>query len=45
MHRLQTILEQTLGEKMVLPERNLNSIEAFLERFPAVKRVMIKPLA
>lgn len=41
MHRLQPILEQTLGGKLVLPERKLDSIEAFLERFPAVKRVMI----
>ena len=28
MHRLQPILEQTLGKKMVLPERKLDSIEA-----------------
>jgi hypothetical protein len=41
MHRLQLILEATLGKKMVLPERKLESIEAFLERFPGVKRVMI----
>lgn len=41
MHRLQPILEKTLGKKMVLPERKLDSIEAFLERFPEVKRVMI----
>jgi hypothetical protein len=41
MHRLQPILEQTLGQKMVLPERKLDSIEAFLERFSEVKRVMI----
>jgi Helix-turn-helix of DDE superfamily endonuclease/DDE superfamily endonuclease len=41
MHRLQPILEQTLGGKLVLPERKLDSIEAFLEQFPAVKRVMI----
>jgi hypothetical protein len=41
MHRLQPILEETLGQKMVLPERKLDSIEAFLERFPDVKRVMI----
>jgi hypothetical protein len=40
-HRLQPILENTLGKKMVLPERKLNSIEAFLQRFPEVKRVMI----
>ena len=26
---------------MVLPERKLDSIEAFLEYFPSVKRVMI----
>ncbi|CAA9356861.1 Mobile element protein [uncultured Leptolyngbya sp.] len=41
MHRLQPLLEQTLGQKMVLPERKLDSLEAFLERFPGVKRVMI----
>jgi hypothetical protein len=41
MHRLQPILEASLGKKMVLPERKLESIEAFLERFPGVKRVMI----
>ena len=41
MHRLQTLLETALGQKMVLPERKLDSIEAFLERFPGVKRVMI----
>ncbi|MBW4472992.1 MAG: transposase [Stenomitos rutilans HA7619-LM2] len=41
MHRLQPILEQTLGEKLVLPERKLASLEVFFERFPAVKRVMI----
>jgi hypothetical protein len=41
MHRLQPILEETLGEKMVLPERKLTSLEAFLQRFPDVKRVMI----
>ncbi|WP_242050360.1 transposase [Oculatella sp. FACHB-28] len=41
MHRLQPILAETLGKKMVLPERKLDSIEAFLERFPEVKRVMM----
>jgi hypothetical protein len=41
MHRLQPILEETLGKMMVLPERKLDSIEAFLERFPGVERVMI----
>jgi hypothetical protein len=41
MHRLPPILAKTLGKKMVLPERKLDSIDAFLERFPEVKRVMI----
>lgn len=40
-HRLQTVLETALGQKMVLPERKLDSIEAFLKCFPGVKRVMI----
>ena len=41
MHRLQPVLEATLGQKMALPERHLESIEAFLSRFPGVQRVMI----
>ena len=41
MHRLQIVLENALGQNMVLPERKLDSIEAFLEYFPSVKRVMI----
>jgi DDE superfamily endonuclease/Helix-turn-helix of DDE superfamily endonuclease len=41
VHRLQRVLEAALGEKMVLPERKINSIEAFLARYPTVKRVMI----
>lgn len=41
MHRLQPILEAALGEKMALPERHVESIEAFLSRFPGVQRVMI----
>ena len=41
MHRLQPILEAALGQKMALPERHLDSIEAFLSRFPGVQRVMI----
>lgn len=41
MHRLQPILEDALATKMVLPVRKLNSIEEFIERFPAVKEVMI----
>lgn len=41
MHRLQPILEVALGEKMVLPVRKLRSLEAFVEAFPGVERVMI----
>jgi hypothetical protein len=41
MHRLQPILEDVLGEKKVLPERKLNSIEEFIERFEGVERIMI----
>ncbi|WP_414572341.1 transposase family protein [Nostoc sp. CCY 9925] len=41
MHRLQPILEAVLGQKMALPERHIESIEAFLSRFPGVQRVMI----
>ncbi|HEY9655108.1 MAG TPA: transposase family protein [Crinalium sp.] len=41
MHGLQPVLEAALGEKMVLPERKLRRLEAFLEAFPGVERVMI----
>ncbi|WP_347277615.1 MULTISPECIES: transposase family protein [Leptolyngbya] len=41
MHELQPVLEAALGQAMVLPERKLRRIEAFLERFPGVERVMI----
>jgi hypothetical protein len=41
MHRLQPALEAALGKIMMLPERKLDRITAFLERFPEVKRVMI----
>lgn len=41
MHRLQGILETALGKKMVLPERKLESMEQFLERFPEVKEVIL----
>lgn len=41
MHRLQGILEQVLGEKMVLPERKIRSMEEFVERFPDVKELKI----
>lgn len=34
-------MESALGEKQALPERKLRGIEAFLERYPEVQRVMI----
>jgi DDE superfamily endonuclease/Helix-turn-helix of DDE superfamily endonuclease len=40
VHRLQGILEAALGKKMVLPERKIESMEQFLERFPEVKEVI-----
>lgn len=41
VHRLQPVLETALGKKMVLPERKLESIEQFLERFPEVQEVIV----
>jgi DDE superfamily endonuclease/Helix-turn-helix of DDE superfamily endonuclease len=41
VHKLQPVLESALGFKMALPERKISRIEAFLERYPTVKRVMI----
>ena len=41
VHRLQTTLETALGQKMVLPERKLESMEQFLDRFPAVREVIL----
>jgi hypothetical protein len=40
-HRLLPVLETALGQKLALPERKLQSIDEFVERFPQVKRVMI----
>jgi hypothetical protein len=41
MHELQLVLEAALGEKLALPERKLRSLEAFVEAFLGVERVMI----
>ncbi|NET16091.1 MAG: transposase family protein, partial [Okeania sp. SIO1H6] len=41
VHRLQPILEATLGEKKVLPERQINCVQVFIERFPGVERVIM----
>jgi hypothetical protein len=44
VHRLLPILETALGYKQALPERQLRSIEEFLERFPDVKAVILEPI-
>ena len=41
VHGLLPVLEQALGSKQALPERKLRSLEEFLERFPAVKEVIL----
>jgi len=41
VHRLQPLLETALNEKLVLPERKIHSVEAFIERFPSAKTVII----
>lgn len=40
VHGLLPILEQALGHKQALPERQVQSMEEFLERFPDVKAVI-----
>ncbi|MDX1977437.1 MAG: transposase family protein [Pseudanabaenaceae cyanobacterium bins.68] len=39
VHRLLPVLEVTLGKKQALPERKINSVAEFLERFPDIKEV------
>ena len=41
VHRLQPLLEETLGEKMMLPERKIRTLEQFVEYFPEVNEVLI----
>jgi predicted esterase YcpF (UPF0227 family) len=38
---LLPVLEQTLGDKQVLPERKLRNLEEFLDRFCEVKAVIL----
>jgi len=38
-HRYMAVLETALGKKIVLPERKINSVEEFLQKFPAAKEV------
>ena len=39
--RLLPVLEATLGEKQVLPERKIRTVEEFLQRFPGEKDLLI----
>ena len=41
VHTLLPLLEQTLGEAVVLPERKIDAVAAFFERFPQVKNLFI----
>ena len=38
---LLPILEKTLGRKIVLPERKINTVEEFMEKFPGVKDIFV----
>lgn len=35
------LLEKALGKKIVLPQRKINSVEEFLEKFPEVKDIFV----
>lgn len=39
--QLRMVLEKALGKAMVLPVRKIHSVKEFLERFPAVKELLI----
>ena len=41
VHTLLPLLEQTLGEAVVLPERKIDDVAAFFARFPQVKNLFI----
>ena len=41
VHTLLPLLEQTLGEAVVLPARKIDEVAAFFERFPQVKNLFI----
>ena len=41
VHFFSKVLEKALGRKLVLPKRRINSVEEFIELFPAVKDVFL----
>ena len=38
---LRVSIEKTLGQKMVLPERQIHQVEAFFHRFPTAQTLFI----
>jgi len=40
-HKILPLLEKTLGRKLALPKRRINSVEEFLILFPETKEVML----
>lgn len=40
-HLYLSILEKTLGKKIILPARKITSVEEFLRKFPAVKDIFV----
>ena len=41
VHKILPILEKTLGRKLVLPKRRINSVEEFFTLFPEAREVML----
>jgi hypothetical protein len=41
VHLYLMLLEKALGKKIVLPQRKINSVEEFLEKFPEVKDIFV----
>ena len=41
VHTLLPLLEQTLGEAVVLPARKIDDVTAFFERFPQIKNLFM----
>lgn len=41
LHKLRPVLEKTLGQKQVLPERKIRSTGEFICCFPAVKNILL----
>ena len=44
VHKILPVLEKTLGRKLALPKRRVNSVEEFFALFPEAKEVMLDGL-